>query len=84
MKLYIKKITCRVVLYPKVNPQINVIKLSVKEKKNLNTFVVNKKRTFYRTKVEISLMIASGISKYGLSYFVFCSGTKNNFSYKQF
>ena len=29
-------------------------------------------------------MIAGGISKYGLSSLIFCSGTQNNFSYKQF
>ena len=29
-------------------------------------------------------MIAGGISKYWLSHLVFCSGTQNNFSYKQF
>ena len=75
---------CRVVLYPKVNPQINVIRLSEKDKKNLHTFEVNKKRTFYRPKFEISLMIAVGITKYGLSHLIFCSGTQNIFSYKQF
>ena len=75
---------CRVVLYPKVNPQINVIRLSEEDKKNLHTFEVNKKRTFYRQKFEISLMIAGGITNYGLSNLIFCSGTQNNFSYKQF
>ena len=29
-------------------------------------------------------MVAGGISEYGLSNLVFCSGTMNNFSYKQF
>ena len=29
-------------------------------------------------------MIAGGICKYGLSNLIFCSGTQNNFSYKQF
>jgi len=29
-------------------------------------------------------MAAGGITKYGLSNFVYCSGTMNNFSYKQF
>ena len=53
---------CRVVLYPKVNPQINVISLSEEYKKNLHTFEVNKKRTIYRPKFEISLMIAGGIT----------------------
>ena len=75
---------CRVVLYPKVNPQINVIRLFDIDKKNIYTFEVNKKRAFYRPKFEISLIVSGGISKYGLSKLVFCSGTQNNFSYKQF
>ena len=29
-------------------------------------------------------MVAGGISKVGLSNLVFCSGTMNNFAYKQF
>ena len=29
-------------------------------------------------------MVAGGITKYGLLNLVFCSGTMNNFSYKQF
>ena len=29
-------------------------------------------------------MVAGGITKYGLTNLVFCSGTMNNFSYKQF
>ena len=29
-------------------------------------------------------MIAGGITNYGLSNLIFCSGTQNNFSYKQF
>ena len=45
---------------------------------------VNKKRTFSLPKFEISIMVAGGISQYGLSNLVFCSGTMNKFSYKQF
>lgn len=75
---------CRVVLYPKINPQINVIRLSKEDRQNIHTMEVNKKRTFYRPKFEVSLMIAGGISKYGLSNLVFCSGTQNSFSYRQF
>ena len=71
-------------MYPKINSQINVIRLSEEDKKNLHSFEVNKKRTFYRPKFEISLMIAGGISNYWLSHLVFCSGTQNNFLYKQF
>ena len=37
---------CRVVLYQKINPQINVIRLSEKDKKNLHTFEVNEKEHF--------------------------------------
>ena len=29
-------------------------------------------------------MVTGGITKYGLSNLVFCSGTMNNFAYKQF
>ena len=75
---------CRVVLYPRVNPKINVIRLNDEDKKNILSYEVNKKRTFYRPKFEVSLMIAGGITEYGLSNLVFCSGTMNNFSYKQF
>ena len=75
---------CRVVLYPRVNPKINVIRLNDEDKKNIHSYEVNKKRTFYRPKFEVSLMIAGGITEYGLSNLVFCSGTMNNFSYKQF
>ena len=75
---------CRIILFPKVNPKINVIRLNDQDKKNIHSFEVNKKRTFFKTKFEISLMVAGGISKVGLSNLVFCSGTMNNFSYKQF
>ena len=75
---------CRVILFPKINPKINVIRLNSEDKNNIHSFEVNKKRTFFKTKFEISVMIAGGISKFGLSNLVFCSGTMNNFSYKQF
>ena len=29
-------------------------------------------------------MVAGGITKYGLTNLIFCSGTMNNYSYKQF
>ena len=60
----------------------NQIKLQ--DKKNIHSFEVKKKRTFFKTKFEISVMVERGISKFGLSNLVFCSGTMNNFSYKQF
>ena len=75
---------CRVILFPKTNPKINVIRLNSEDKKNIHSFEVIKKRTFFKTKFEISVIIAGGISKFGLSNLVFCSGTMNNFSYKQF
>ena len=75
---------CRVVLYPKVNPKINVIRLNDQDKKNIHTFEVNKKRTYFRPKYETSIMVAGGITKYGLSNLIFCVGSMNNFSYKQF
>ena len=75
---------CRVILYPKRNPEINVIRLNSEDKKNIHSFEVNKKRTFFKTKFEISIMVAGGISRYGLSNLVFCSRAMNNFNYKQF
>ena len=51
---------CRVVLYPRVNPKINVIRLNDEDKKNIHSYEVNKKRTFYRPKFEVSLMIGGG------------------------
>ena len=75
---------CRVILYPKRNPEINVIRLNTEDKKNIHSFEVNKKRTFFKTKFEISIMVAGGISRYGLSNLVFCSGAMNNINYKQF
>ena len=64
---------CRIVLFPKVNPKINVIRLNENDKNNIHTYEVNKKKTFFRPKFEISLMVAEGITKYGLSNLVFCS-----------
>ena len=75
---------CIIVLYAKINPKINIIRLNQNDKKNIHSYEVNKKRTFFRPKFEISLMVAGGISKFGLSNLVFCSGTMNNFSYWQF
>ena len=75
---------CNVVLFPRINPKINVIRLNDEDKKNIHTFEVNQKRTYFRPKYETSIMVAGGITKYGLSNLIFCSGTMNNFSYKQF
>ena len=36
------------------------------------------------SRFELSIMIAGGICRYGLSNLIFYSGTQNNFSYKQF
>ena len=87
-KIYSKEIVftdeCRVVLYPRINPKINIIRLNENDKKNIHSYEVNKKRTFFRPKFEVSVMVAGGITKYGLTNLVFCSGTMNNFSYKQF
>ena len=55
-----------------------------KIKKNFHSIDVNKKRTFFRPKFEVILMIAGGIYKAGLSNLVFFSGIMNDFSYKQF
>ena len=75
---------CRIVLFPKANPKINVIRLNENDRKNIHTYEVNKKKSFFRPKFETSLIIAGRITKYGLSNLVFCSGTMNKFSYKQF
>ena len=75
---------CRIVLYPKINPKINVIRLNSEDKKNIHTFEVSKKRTYFQPKYETSIMVAGGITKYGLTNLIFCSGTMNNYSYKQF
>ena len=74
---------CRIVLYSKANPKINIIRLNEEDKKNIHSYEVNKKRTFNSPKFEVSVMVAGGISEFGLSNLVFCSGTMNNFSYKQ-
>ena len=73
----------RITLYPKLNPKINVIRF-LQKIKNIYSFEVNKKRKFFKTKFEISIMMAGDISRYGLSNLVFCSGTMSNYSYKQF
>ena len=75
---------CRIVLFTKDNPKINIIRLNEEDKKNIHSSEVNEKRTFNLPKFEISIMVAGGISKYGLSNLIFCSGTMNKFSYKQF
>ena len=53
---------CRVVLYPRVNPKINVIRLNDEDKKNIHSYEVNKKRAFFRPKFEINVMIG-GVSQ---------------------
>ena len=52
---------CRVVLYPKINPKINMIRFGDNDKKNLHTYEVNKKRTYDRPKFETSIMIEGSI-----------------------
>ena len=75
---------CRVVLFPKLNKQNNTIRYSKDERKNRWNPEIEKKRENATPKFEQSIMIAGGICKYGLSNLIFCSGTQNNFSYKQF
>ena len=75
---------CRVVLVPKLNKQNNYIRYSKEERKKLWNPNTQIKRENETPKFEQSIMIAGGICKYGLSNLVFCSGTQNNFSYKQF
>ena len=75
---------CRIILHSKANPKINIIRLNEEDKKNIHSQEVNEKRTFTLRKFEISIMVAGGISEFGLLNLVFCSGTMNNFAYKQF
>ena len=75
---------CRVVLIPKMNKQNNFIRYSEVDRKNRWEPEIQKKRENATPKFEQSIMIAGGICKFGLSNLVFCSGTQNNFSYKQF
>ena len=49
---------CRIVLYSKANPKINIIRLNEEDKKNIHSYEVNKKRTFNSPKFEISVMVA--------------------------
>ena len=75
---------CRVILFPKLNKQNNMIRYSKEERKNRWKPDIQKKRENSTPKFEQSIMIAGGISKDGLTNLVFCSGTQNNFSYRQF
>lgn len=75
---------CRVVLYQKLNTHNNFIRYDKDERKNRWIQKIQKKRANETPKFEKSVMIDGGICKYGLSSLVFCSGTQNNFSYKQF
>ena len=75
---------CRVVLYPKLNSHNNFIRYDKEKRANRWNPDIHKKRANETPKFEKSIMIAGGICKYGLSNLVFCSGTQNNFSYKQF
>ena len=75
---------CRVVLYPKLNKQNNVIRFNKEDRKQRWKPEIEQKRENATPKFEQSIMMSGGICKYGLSNLIFCSGTQNNFSYKQF
>jgi len=75
---------CRVVLFPKINKSTNVIRFNSEDRKMRWKPEIQQKRANEIPKFEQSIMIAGGICKYGLTNLVFCSGTQNNFSYKQF
>ena len=75
---------CRVVLFPKINRSTNVIRFNSEDRKMRWKPEIQQKRANEIPKFEQSIMIAGGICKYGLTNLVFCSGTQNNFSYKQF
>ena len=53
----------RIILFSKVKPKINIIRLIYKDKANIHSFKVNKMRIFLRPKFEIELMVVGGISK---------------------
>ena len=74
---------CRVILFPKINPKINIIRFNQEDKKNIHSYEVNKKRSFFRPKFEVGIMIAGGISYHGLSKLIILDGTLNEFSYGQ-
>ena len=61
-----------------------MIRYSKEERKNRWKPDIQNKGENSSPKFEQSIMIAGGISKYGLTNPVFCSGTQNNFSYRQF
>ena len=75
---------CRVVLFPKLNKQNNVIRFNKEDRKERWKPEIEQRRENATPKFEQSIMIAGGVCKYGLSNLIFCSGTQNNFSYKQF
>ena len=66
---------CRVVLFPKLNKQNNYIRYNKENRKSRWKPEIQNIRENETPKYEQSVMIAGGISKYGLSSLVFCSGT---------
>ena len=75
---------CRVVLFPKLNKQNNIIRYNKEDLKKRWKPQIQEKKSNESPKFEQSIMIAGGICKYGLTSLIFCSGTQNNYSYKQF
>ena len=71
-------------LSPKLNKYNNFIRLNKEDKNDRWKPEIQKMIDNETPKFEQLIMIACGISKYGLSSIIFCSGTQNNFSYKQF
>lgn len=63
---------CKIVLYTKDNPKINIICIIEEDKKDIHFCEVNEKRTFRLPKFEISIMFAGGIRQYCLSNPCFC------------
>ena len=66
---------CRVVLFPKLNKQNNFIRYNKENRDNRWKPEIQEIRANETPKFEQSIMIAGGISKYGLSSLIFCSGT---------
>ena len=67
-----------------MNKHNNFVRFNKEDRKYRWKPEIQEKKANETPKFEQSIMIAGGICKYGLSSLIFCSGTQNNFSYKQF
>ena len=62
----------QVILFPRINPKINIIRFNEAEKKNIHSYEVNKKRAIFRPKFEVGIMIVEGFQNmvYPIWFFV--------------